>query len=62
MLAMSVQNPQLAGFLLTGNRSNFLSVEGCTAWLYDCPQFLSQLYKADRCFDRIPLHYKDTLM
>ena len=23
-LAMSVQNPQLAGFLLTGNRSNFL--------------------------------------
>ena len=24
ILAMSVQNPQLAGFLLTGNRSNFL--------------------------------------
>ena len=23
ILAMSVQNPQLAGFLLTGNRSNF---------------------------------------
>ena len=23
-LAMSVQNPQLAGFFLTGNRSNFL--------------------------------------
>ena len=28
ILAMSVQNPQLAGFLLTGNRSNFLYVEG----------------------------------
>ena len=27
ILAMSVQNPQLAGFLLTGNRSNFLYVE-----------------------------------
>ena len=38
-LAMSVQNPQLAGFLLTGNRSNFLYVEGSTAWLYDRPQF-----------------------
>ena len=41
ILAMSVQNPQLAVFLLTGNRSNFLYVEGSTAWLYDCPHFLS---------------------
>ena len=57
ILAMSVQNPQLAGFLLTGNRSNFLYVEGSTAWLYDCPHFLSPLYKADRCFDRIPIHF-----
>ena len=62
ILAMSVQNPQLAGFLLTGNRSNFLYVEGSTAWLYDCPHFLSPLYKADRCFDRTPIHFKDTLM
>ena len=62
ILAMSVQNPQLAGFLSTGNRSNFLYVEGSTAWLYDCPHFLSPLYKADRCFDRIPIHFKDTLM
>ena len=28
ILAMSVQIPQLAGFLLTGNRTNFLYVEG----------------------------------
>ena len=62
ILAMSVQYPQLAGFLLTGNRSNFLYVEGSTAWFYDCPHFLSSLYKADRCFDRIPIHFKDTLM
>ena len=62
ILAMSEQNPQLAGFLLTGNRSNFLYVEGSTAWLYDCPHFLSPLYKADRCFVRIPIHFKDTLM
>ena len=40
ILAMSVKNHQLAGFLLTGNRSNLLYVEGSTAWLYDCPQFL----------------------
>ena len=53
---------QFSGFLLTGNRSNFLYVEGSTAWSYDCPHFLSLLYKADRCFDRIPIHFKDTLL
>ena len=45
ILAMSVKNPQLARFLLTGNRCNFLYVEGSTAWLYDCPHFISPLYK-----------------
>ena len=62
ILAMSVQNTQLAGFLLAGNRSNFFCVEGSTAWLYDCPHFLSPLNKADRRFDGIPIHFKDTLM
>ena len=62
ILAMSVQNPQLVGFLSTGNRSNFLYVEGSTAWRYDCPHCFSHLYKADRCFDHIPIHFKDTLM
>ena len=62
ILAMSVKNPQLAGFLLTGNRSNFLYVERSTAWLYDCPHFLSSLYKSDKCFDRIPIHYRETIM
>ena len=62
ILAMSVQNPQLAGFLLTVNQSNFLYVEGSTAWLYDCPHLLSPLYKTDRCFDTVLIHYKDTLM
>ena len=62
ILVMSVENPQLAGFLLSGNRSNFLYVEGSTAWLYDCPHFMSPLYKADKCFDRIPIHYRETIM
>ena len=62
ILAMSVKNPQLAGFLLTGNRSNFLHVEGSTAWMYDCPHFISPLYKADSSFDRIPIHYRETIM
>ena len=62
VLAMPVQNPQLAGFLLTGNRSNFLYVECSTAWLYDSPHFLSPLYEADRCFDRIAIHFRETFM
>ena len=41
ILAMSVKNTHLAGFLLFGNCSNFLYVEGSTAWLYDCPHFIS---------------------
>ena len=62
ILAMSAKNPQLAGFLLTRNRSNFLYVEGTTAWLYDCLHFISPLYRADKCFDRIPIHYRETIM
>ena len=60
--AISVLNPQLAGFFLTENRSNFSYVEGSTAWLFDCPHLLSPLYKGYRCFDRIPIHFKDTLV
>ena len=48
ILAMSVQNPQLAGYLLTGNRSNFFYAEGSTARLYEYPQFLLPLYEADK--------------
>ena len=33
LLGMSVQNPQLAGYLSTGNRCNFLNVQGSTACL-----------------------------
>ena len=62
VLAMSVKNPQLAGFLLTQNRSNFLYVEGSTAWLYECPHHLSPLYIAEQCYDKIPVNYFDTVL
>ena len=62
ILAMSVKNPQLAGFLLTQDRSNFLYVEGSTAWLYDCPRHLSPLYIADQCYDKNPVNYLETVM
>ena len=62
ILAMSVKNPQLAGFLLTQNHSNFLYAEGFTAWLYDCHHHLSPLYFAEQCYDKIPVNYLDTVM
>ena len=60
ILAMSVKNPQPASFLLT--QSTFLNVEGSTAWLYDCPHHLPPLYKAEQCYDKIPVNYIDTVM
>ena len=61
ILEMSVKNPQLAGFLSTQNRSNFLYVESSTAWIYECPHHLSPLYIAEQCYDKIPVNYLDTV-
>ena len=44
ILAMSVDNPQLSGFLLTQNRCDFLFVKASAAWFLDCPHPLSPLY------------------
>ena len=59
---MSLQNPKLAGFRLTRIRSIFFHVKGFAAWLYECRPFLLPLYKIARCLNRMPIHYKDTLM
>ena len=37
ILMLSMENPRLAGYMLTGNRSMFLSTDGSLAWLYHCP-------------------------
>ena len=61
VLAMSVQNAKFAGYLLTGNRSNFLYVEVSTAWLYVCPQYFLTLYETDRNCDPIPKYFQFTV-
>ena len=55
-LAMSVQSPRLADYLLTGNRSDFLYVEGSFACLTECHQLRSTLYDSDICFACIPIY------
>ena len=62
LLAMSAQNLQLAGYLSTVNRSNFLHEEGSTSWFYDCSHFFSPLCEADNCFHCMRIYYQDTVM
>ena len=60
---MSLENPQLAGFLLPEKRSNFFFyAEGSTAWLSVCPHHLSPSYIAGQSYDKIHVTYLDTVM
>ena len=48
-------NPLMAGYLLTGNRSNFVHIEGASLWLYECQYYFLPLYThKEKCFDKIP--------
>ena len=49
------------GYLLSGNRSNFLDYEGNILWFYTCTKKVSPLYVFEdkRCFKRIPIFYKN---
>ena len=44
ILMLSRENPRLAGYMLTGNRSMFLETDGNLAWLYHCPLVHSQFH------------------
>ena len=43
-LALAVLKIPYAGYLLSGNRSNFLDYEGNILWFYTCTKKLSPLY------------------
>ena len=58
ILMLSVENPRLAGYMLTGNRSMFLETDGSLAWLYHCPLVHPPLHNMNQCYDRIPILYE----
>ena len=58
ILMLSLENPRLAGYMLTGNRSMFLETDGSLAWLYLCPLVHSPLHTMNQCYDRIPILYE----
>ena len=60
-LALAVLKIPYAGYLLSGNRSNFLDYEGNILWFYICTKKVSPLYVFEykRCYKRIPIFYKN---
>ena len=58
ILMLSLENPRLAGHMLTGNRSMFLETDGSLAWLYSCPLMRPDLHTLNQCYDKIPILYK----
>ena len=57
-LMLALENPRLAGYMLTGNRSMFLETDGSVAWLYHCPKVHSPLHTMNQCYDKIPILYR----
>ena len=55
ILMLSLENPRLAGYMLTGNRSMFPETDGSLAWLHHRPLLHSPLHTMNQCHDRIPI-------
>ena len=58
ILMLSLENPRLAGYMLTKNRSMSLETDDSLAWLYHCPLVHSPLHTMNQCYDRIPIVYE----
>ena len=61
ILMRSMENPRLAGYMLTGNRSVFLSADGSLAWLYHCPLMRSPPHVMNQWYDKIPILFKNAI-
>ena len=57
-LMLALENPRLAGYMLTGNRSMFLETDGSLFWLYHCRKVHSPPHTMNQCYDKIPILYK----
>ena len=60
-LAQAVLKIPYAGYLVSGNRSNFIDSEGDLLWYYTCTKKVSPLnvFEDKRCYKRIPIIYKN---
>ena len=61
ILMLSIENPRPAVYMLTGNRSLFLSTDGSLAWLYYCPLMRSPPHLVNQCYGKIPIFNKNAI-
>ena len=63
LLSLALTNPCMAGYLLTGKRSNFVHREGESPWLHESRHHLLPLYThEEQSFDKIPIFsHRDTV-
>ena len=56
-LALVVLKIPYAGYLLSGNRLNFIDYEGNILWYYTCTKKTSppHVFEDERCYKRIPI-------
>ena len=62
ILMLSMEHLRLAGYMLTGNRSMFLSTDGSLAWLYHRPLMRSPPHMMNQSYDKIPIFYKIAIL
>ena len=58
---LSTENPRLVGYMLTGNRSMFLSTDGSLACQYYCPLMRFPPHVINQCYDKFPTFYKNAI-
>ena len=60
-LALAVLKRPYAGYLLSGNRSNFPDYAGNILWFYTCTKKVSplQFFEVKICYKRMPIIYKN---
>ena len=61
ILTLSMENPRLVGYMLTGNRSMFLGTDGSLARLYHCPLMRSPPHVMNQYYDKIPIFPKNSI-
>ena len=63
-LALAVLKMTYAGFLWSGNRSNFFVYKGNISWFYTCTRKVSPLFVFEdiRCYKRIRIFYKNKML
>ena len=61
ILLLLKENLRLAGYMLTGKRSMFLSTDGSLGCLYHCPLMRSPPHVMNQSYDKIPIIYKNAI-